>query len=172
MKPINCLFSLILVLAIAAGISADAQTPSLSTVPNSPQPSATPPSTVQTPAVPDILKNPALLQQILSKLESETARANSAVQEAIELKANRDEWKQTAGLERARADALEKAEAARSLEVGSLRASVGFLRTSVDEYKLETADLRRENEKLRGSRKWYLATGAAAGIAAGFYLKR
>lgn len=102
----------------------------------------------------------------MAKLASETARADSKAAEAEDLKKNRDEWKNTASLERARADKLQEAEKARGEEAAGLRSAVGFLRTSVDDYKIETADLRRENDKLRSSRKYYAIGGFAGGIVA------
>ena len=172
MKPINFLFTLILISVIAAGISVSGQTPSQPTAPNSPEPRVTPTPTVPNFAVPDILKDPVLLQQILSKLQAETLRADLKTREAEDLKMNRDEWKQTASLEKQRADKLQEAESLRGKESGALQASIGFLRTSVDEYKVETSDLRRENDKLRGSRKWYLGTGLVLGGAACVAIKR
>lgn len=120
------------------------------------------------PAIPEILKNPQLLQLVFAKLQQETDRANleaGARQDAI---AQREEWKKIADRDAARADELEKADKARINESTDLRASVGFLRTSVDEYKAQHAEDTRTINGLRSQRKWIAFGGGALGAAAGF----
>lgn len=171
-KGIRTLSILICLIASAAAISVAGQTPSRPMDLTLPVPAATPPFSAPT-SVPEVLKDPVLLAQILAKLQAETLRADSKSAEVEDLKKNRDEYKKTADLERARGDELAKAERARSEEAASLRMAETFLRQSVDEYKTETADLRREVDRLRGSRKWYALGGAAlgAGVCAGIYGK-
>lgn len=132
-------------------------------------PSATPPFSAPM-SVPEILKDPVLLATILAKLQAETLRADSKTAEVEDLKKNREEWKKVAELEKARGDELAKAERARGEEAASLRVAEGFLRQSVTEYKQETADLRRENDRLRASRKWYGLGGMVLGAATTFAL--
>lgn len=121
---------------------------------------------MQLPAIPEILKDPKLLQLILAKLEQETARAEAEKQAKVDAIEAREAWKQIAAKEAQRADELVKADKARIDEAAALRQSVGFLRTSVDEYKDETKDLRRDNDRLRSSRKWFALGGTAVGITA------
>ena len=115
------------------------------------------------PAVPEILKNPVLLQQILSKLSAETDRANSAERQVADLKVNVEDWKKAAQAQEIRAKTLDEALAARREEAIQLRTANGFIMTSLGEYKSEVSDLRKENDRLRASRKWYLIGGAVIG---------
>lgn len=130
-----------------------------------PVPAATPLSSVDLPAIPEILKNPQLLQMILAKLEAETQRAEAANWALAETAASRDEWKAIADKERARAEVLQTSIAARVEESAELRAANGYLRQSVAEYKAELTATRSALEKARSARKWYAVVGAGLGAA-------
>lgn len=155
---------LTLALVIAAAISVGAQTSSPPTDRSSLAPLVRPTPPAATPAQ---LLDPQLQAQILAKLSSETARANAAEKLADEQKAQLAEEKAIATKERERAETLAKANADRREEAAGLRLSVGYLTTSVTEYKAEVLDQRKEIEKLRSSRKWYGLGGALGGAAFG-----
>lgn len=122
------------------------------------------PTPTPNPAIPEILGNPVLLATILAKLQSETARANSLESTAADLVASREEWKKIADKEKLRGDTLEVANANRQDESKELRISRDLLRTSVDEYKAEVKDLRRDLERAKSAQKWYGFGGAALGF--------
>lgn len=171
MKKISIQLTVICLIALGVAISVSGQTPSQPTDRSSVQPLATPTPRAETSAVPGPLSDPETLGKILAKLAFETLRADSKTAEVEDLKKNRDEWKAAASLEKARGDELQKAERARAEEAASLRVAEGFLRQSVTEYKQETADLRREVDRLRGSRKWYAGAGFVGGIIACYGVK-
>lgn len=170
MKKIKILLTVILMLVIGAATYARGQTDSPTPIPNSVLPTATPPI-VNLPAepndaVPAVLKDPKILQQILARAEFDRKRAD-----ANELAAQ--QWKDQAGKWEGVANkAVEENEKLRSSNTNleksnaEMKIANGYLQTSVTEYKTEVQDLRREVEKQRGQKKWYAAGGALAGFGA------
>jgi hypothetical protein len=122
-----------------------------------PVPTPTPPVT------PDVF-TPQLIAQMQAKLLQETARADAAEKKAADEAQLKEEWKVIADKEKARGDKLEEANKNRQEESTELRASRDLLRTSVNEYKEEVKDLRRDLERARSAQKWWGAGGLVLGF--------
>lgn len=171
MKTIRISLLLILLVASVAVTFARDPTDSPPTAQNLPVPSATPPVSVQTPAtptIPEVLKNPILLAQILAKLTQETSRADSAEALARSAATNRDEWKAIADKEKLRGDTLDQALQAKKEEAIELRLSKQYLTQSLTEYKDEVSSLRSDVDKYRKRQKILFGAGVVVGAGGTF----
>lgn len=122
------------------------------------------PSPTPNLSIPDVLKDPVLLGQILVRLETSEAKLISETKRADDNARSRDEWRGIADKEKLRADTAVVAANAFKQEATELRLSTGFLRQSVTEYKTELTDTRRDLERANASKKWYLIGGGVAGM--------
>lgn len=155
-------------LVIAAAICVNGQTVS-------PTPTQPSPSTVETPtknaqpsvddAVPNVLKDPVLLQKILARAEYDRTRADAAERAAAEWKEQALKWQIALKASSEENERLRAANTKLELSYTEQRAANGYLQTSVNDYKSEISDLRRDNERLRSRQKYLLLGGAVVGAS-------